>query len=310
MLDKLLVILLRKKIYFIYFYRLARLDAAGLLGKLQTDGIQKDAADCIHKIDQEISNSKIKGEKKRLTLEGLSGAFLVLGVGYSVAIAAFIVEVVHGYMRKREQNRINDNKLNVEVPRRPRLIKDRKELKVKNVAIEVKSEPLVGQSKAAEDKVEPKNISELGKNSTRKNGIQKIEVEVHPISKELKGKNAAIKIKSAEPLALVVQPKVKTVTKKPTNKIVPKTILSNDVGANQPDAGNTERSKTSKLKVKSVIEELKNPNAIEIDISEPLVRHQLEETKIKEEDKDMGLENKSEFVNKKQAVVMKLEDIE
>ena len=269
---------------------------------------------CLRKIDQEISNTKIKGEKKRLTLEGLSGAFLVLGIGYSIAIAAFIVEVVHGYMRKREQNRII--KLKRGVPRRPRLIQIKKEIKVENAAIKIKtSEPQVVQSKIAITKeaenitIVQKNTSGLGKKSTRINRKQKVEVKVHPIPKEFKETNAPIKTKSAKPL--VGQPKgksLKTATKEPENKIVPKTISSNLVGDNQ--TGNTERPKTSKLKVKSVIEELKNTNAIEIDISEPSVGHQLEETKIKEEDKDMGVENKSEIVNKKQAIVMKVEDIE
>ena len=127
--------------------RLARLDAAGFLGKLQTDEIQKVAVNCLRNIDQEISNTKIKGEKKRLTLEGLSGAFLVLGIGYSIAIAAFIVEVVHGYMRKREQNRII--KLKRGVPRRPRLIQTKKEIKVENAAIKIKTAepPAVNQPK-------------------------------------------------------------------------------------------------------------------------------------------------------------------
>ena len=81
------------------------MDAAGLLYKWQSDGIQKDAVPCLRKIDQERSNKKIKkgDNKKRLTLEGLSGAFLVLGIGYSFAIAALIVELVHGSMRKRNQ---------------------------------------------------------------------------------------------------------------------------------------------------------------------------------------------------------------
>ena len=36
----------------------------------------------------------------------MSGAFLVLGIGYSIAIAAFIVEFVHGLLRKRNQTQI------------------------------------------------------------------------------------------------------------------------------------------------------------------------------------------------------------
>ena len=47
------------------------------------------------------NNKKLSADRhllKPLTLKGLSGAFVVLGVGYSIAIAAFIVELVHGYM--------------------------------------------------------------------------------------------------------------------------------------------------------------------------------------------------------------------
>lgn len=58
---------------------------------------------CLRKIDQQ-SNPKTNNDKKRLTLKGLSGAFLVLGVGSSLAIAAFMVEVVHGYMKKNRNN--------------------------------------------------------------------------------------------------------------------------------------------------------------------------------------------------------------
>lgn len=40
------------------------------------------------------------GNLKRLTLGGLSGAFIVLEVGCSLAIVAFIFEVVYGYYHK------------------------------------------------------------------------------------------------------------------------------------------------------------------------------------------------------------------
>ena len=76
------------------------MEAFGLLEKRIKDALLSDAAPCLRKIEEE-TNNKIKDKKKRLTLEGLSGAFLVLGIGYSIAIAAFIVEVVHGFMKKR-----------------------------------------------------------------------------------------------------------------------------------------------------------------------------------------------------------------
>ena len=45
-----------------------------------------------------MKNDRPKGRndvKKPLTLRGLSGAFVVLGFGYSLAIAVFIVELCH-----------------------------------------------------------------------------------------------------------------------------------------------------------------------------------------------------------------------
>ena len=81
------------------------MEAFGLLEKRIKDALLSDAAPCLRKIEEE-TNNKIKDKKKRLTLEGLSGAFLVLGIGYSIAIAAFIVEVVHGFMKKRNQTQI------------------------------------------------------------------------------------------------------------------------------------------------------------------------------------------------------------
>ena len=214
-----------------YCYRLARMDAAGLLDKWIKEKLLKAAAPCLRKIDQEISNSKIKEDnKKRLTLVGLSGAFLVLGIGYSVAIAAFVVEVVHGYMRKREQNRVNDNKLNVEVPRRPRLTKDRKGLKVKNAVIEIKSKPLVGQSKVTitketEDKAVAKNVSELGNNPPRIIlSIQKPKVEVSrpTITKKLENPNA-IEIAAVKPVEPIVDNQLKVSnTKGNKDKDLPK----------------------------------------------------------------------------------------
>ena len=140
--------------------------------RLHSDETQKKAADCIQEIDRETNNKKIKGnDKKRLTLEGLSGAFLVLDISYSIAIAAFIVKVVHGCMRKRDRNGIDGNelKLEVRVVRPP--IKN-KDLKVKKAAIEIKSEPLVVQPNVSIIKetehrvvqVAPESISEIKKN--------------------------------------------------------------------------------------------------------------------------------------------------
>jgi hypothetical protein len=41
------------------------------------------------------SQTRNKDEKKPLTLKSLSGAFVVLGFGYSLGIAVFTVEIIH-----------------------------------------------------------------------------------------------------------------------------------------------------------------------------------------------------------------------
>ena len=63
---------------------------------------------CFNKIQQQI-NQKERKDKKPLTLKSLSGAFLVLCIGYTLAIAAFIVETaVPGHRRidNETKNRI------------------------------------------------------------------------------------------------------------------------------------------------------------------------------------------------------------
>ena len=71
-----------------------------------------DPTHCLKKIDQEMNQKKSVG-LKRLTLSGLSGAFIVLGIGYSLAIAAFIVEVVHSYMNNIK-NRNSTDKVKIQ----------------------------------------------------------------------------------------------------------------------------------------------------------------------------------------------------
>ena len=51
--------------------------------------------------DQQKENKKNDDDKKPLTLKGLSGAFIILGSGYSIAIAVFIVELVHHHHKKQ-----------------------------------------------------------------------------------------------------------------------------------------------------------------------------------------------------------------
>jgi len=60
-----------------------------------------DPTYCLRTVDQETNNKKNDDDKKPLTLKGLSGAFIILGSGYSIAIAAFIVELVHHHHKKQ-----------------------------------------------------------------------------------------------------------------------------------------------------------------------------------------------------------------
>ena len=80
-----------------------RLESAGLL---QWPKLNADPSHCLKKIERETKEKTGHGKKKPLTLKGLSGAFLVLGIGYALTIAAFIVEVVHRYTRNRKDNTI------------------------------------------------------------------------------------------------------------------------------------------------------------------------------------------------------------
>ena len=94
------------------------MEAAGLLGYWWNQ-VSADPTYCLNKIQQEMSNTK-KNEKesiKRLTLKGLSGAFVVLGFGYSLAIAAFIIEIVHGHRRDRIIKIKNKDHVTVEQPK-------------------------------------------------------------------------------------------------------------------------------------------------------------------------------------------------
>ena len=68
-----------------------RMKEAGLLD-VWWKQFAADSSYCLRKIDQEMNN-KIKDDKKPLTLKGLSGAFLILCAGCSLAIAVFIVEI-------------------------------------------------------------------------------------------------------------------------------------------------------------------------------------------------------------------------
>ena len=67
-----------------------------------------DPTYCLRKVDQEINNKKNDDDKKPLTLKGLSGAFIILGSGYSIAIAVFIVELVHHHHHHKKQAAIKN----------------------------------------------------------------------------------------------------------------------------------------------------------------------------------------------------------
>ena len=97
------------------------MDAAGLLGKWERGKLIENAVPCLRKIQQETNDKKRKDDKKRLTLEGLSGAFLVLGVGYIISVFAFIIEIVWHWRSK-----IRRQQQTLVVRRQPSPIKDNK----------------------------------------------------------------------------------------------------------------------------------------------------------------------------------------
>ena len=66
----------------------------------QNGKILSNAIPCTTKIQQE-TNGKRREKTKPLTLASLSGAFVVLGVGYFLAIAVFTVEICYSRIKKR-----------------------------------------------------------------------------------------------------------------------------------------------------------------------------------------------------------------
>ena len=96
-----------------------KIDEAGLI-KYWTRQTESDLSHhCARKTKMEMKNTNNQGQntKKPLTLKGLSGAFLVLGVGSSLAIAAFFFELVHH--RYINKNKIKPSHQN----RKPQLAK-------------------------------------------------------------------------------------------------------------------------------------------------------------------------------------------
>jgi hypothetical protein len=93
------------------------MEAAGLL-ELWWTIYAADPTYCFRKIEKEVNDKKTEDSKKPLTFKELSGAFLVLGVGYSLAIATFIVELRNDHCAKirnraHEQSPANKDKKNV-----------------------------------------------------------------------------------------------------------------------------------------------------------------------------------------------------
>lgn len=60
----------------------------------------------------EIEN-KPTGEPTKLTLAGLSGAFLILGVGLLAATISFILEISIGYYSYRRRCKLASRKVNL-----------------------------------------------------------------------------------------------------------------------------------------------------------------------------------------------------
>lgn len=78
-----------------------RMEAAGLLRGFQTS-FAADPYHCLNKIKKEMTNKKRNTtEKKPLTLRGLSGAFLLLVVGYALAILIFLLEIIYSRFKNR-----------------------------------------------------------------------------------------------------------------------------------------------------------------------------------------------------------------
>lgn len=80
------------------------MDETGLLSIWQSGAIS-EATHCVRKIQQEMNNKKIK-DKKRLSLNDLSGAFAILGGGYFIAFFAFFLENYYGRFIRYRQNHL------------------------------------------------------------------------------------------------------------------------------------------------------------------------------------------------------------
>jgi len=71
------------------------MEASGLLNFWEKQASRGKPEYCLKKDHSKMPSirNKRNEEKKSLTIKGLSGAFVVLGFGYSLAIAVFFVEI-------------------------------------------------------------------------------------------------------------------------------------------------------------------------------------------------------------------------
>ena len=79
-----------------------RMEAFGILDALWKPHSGRDPTHCLRMMQSLLNpTNKKKDNKTRLTLNGLSGAFVVLGLGYLVSILAFIIEHIVARRNKR-----------------------------------------------------------------------------------------------------------------------------------------------------------------------------------------------------------------
>jgi hypothetical protein len=76
-----------------------RFESAGLLREFQSPPFVSNPYHCLRQINLETSATASKkgnkrDNKKPLTLKGLSGAFLILAIGYGLAILVFLMEII------------------------------------------------------------------------------------------------------------------------------------------------------------------------------------------------------------------------
>ena len=118
-------------------HRLLRMDETGLLFRWQ-QGTSVDGSYCIQKIQRVMNEQFNSGDKKRLTLKDLSGAFVVLGVGYAIGIAVFIME--HYYSRNVKKRKAIVGK-NTKPVRNTNKSPTKNQLKTQKPTKEIQPEP-------------------------------------------------------------------------------------------------------------------------------------------------------------------------